>query len=567
MSEKRATTLKFIEDIGINEMIIDYEEQDFNDESSVFNNLFNEYGKVVVKSLVTSFGLEMLLIQDRRGGDVDTIHTVRDSSVQDYASKQNQLDYENRGKYDSNSYHSHKNYIDMNKDVSKKKKDGNLQDAYTGQRMSQNAYVDLDHTISAKEIHDDRGRVLAGLKGEDLANTETNLNPTDRSINRSKKALTSDEFLEKLNAQSEQHRVKIKELKGKSDLTDKEKKELNKLEKLESVNTEKVKQKEREVRDAYEKKLAKTYYASGKFLKATVSSSLKKGTQRGLRQCLGLVLTEVWLTVREEFPRIAAKMKKNFELSDFLKEIAVTVKKAFEQIIKKYKELITSFKDGMLAGILSAISSTLINIFFTTAKCVGRILRESWASIIEAIKILVYNPDDLPFGEILRAVAKITATSVSVICGSLVQEAVSKMIPVGIPIIGDVLPMFIGSMVTGIMTVSMLYFLDRSSLVKKIVDYANSLKTDLDLKLDFFKEVNKKLAVYVSEVASIDYATLEKEIDRLKDINRRLSAVVTVDELNRTLHNIVTACLIKLPYQSLNELDSFMNDKDEILII
>lgn len=64
-------------------------------------------------------------------------------------------------------------------------KNGTLKDAYTGRTVARNVKVDLDHVIAAKEIHDDRGRILAGLDGIDLANNDDNLKPTDRSINRS----------------------------------------------------------------------------------------------------------------------------------------------------------------------------------------------------------------------------------------------------------------------------------------------------------------------------------------------------------------------------------------------
>ena len=43
-----------------------------------------------------------------------------------------------------------------------------LKDAYTGEDVPTNSTSDLDHVMTAKEIHDDRGRSLAGLKGTDL---------------------------------------------------------------------------------------------------------------------------------------------------------------------------------------------------------------------------------------------------------------------------------------------------------------------------------------------------------------------------------------------------------------
>jgi hypothetical protein len=37
----------------------------------------DEINQVVTKSLVTTFGLDFLLFEDKKGGDVDTINNVR----------------------------------------------------------------------------------------------------------------------------------------------------------------------------------------------------------------------------------------------------------------------------------------------------------------------------------------------------------------------------------------------------------------------------------------------------------------------------------------------------------
>ena len=132
------------------------------------------------------------LITDQRGGDVDTILTVRDKEI-GFKNAKYETAYQNRGDYNSNQVHSDSSYRAKNKEVSEAKKGGNLRDAYTGEKLSPNAHVDLDHVVSAKEVHDDRGRVLAGLDTADIANIPANLQPTERSINRSKKAKSAQE--------------------------------------------------------------------------------------------------------------------------------------------------------------------------------------------------------------------------------------------------------------------------------------------------------------------------------------------------------------------------------------
>lgn len=172
----------------------------YDPEKDIYSNIFSQYEHIIIQSLITSFGLDFL-VRDQHGGDVDTIHNVRqiDNDKQmHYKNKRNEEAYNNRGEYNSKTYHSHPNYINTNAKYSKQRKEGTLIDGYTGEKLDPKISHDLDHIVSAKEIHEDRGRVLSGLKGEDLANDpETNLTPTNYHTNRSKGQKSMDEYLEK----------------------------------------------------------------------------------------------------------------------------------------------------------------------------------------------------------------------------------------------------------------------------------------------------------------------------------------------------------------------------------
>lgn len=50
---------------------------DMEPEDNVFRSIWAEYERVILQSLVTSFGLDFL-VHDQHGGDVDTIHNVRE---------------------------------------------------------------------------------------------------------------------------------------------------------------------------------------------------------------------------------------------------------------------------------------------------------------------------------------------------------------------------------------------------------------------------------------------------------------------------------------------------------
>lgn len=319
------------------------------DTSPAARSLLRQYEEVVVRSLFSSFGLDPLLFTDQRGGDVDTLLTVRDKEIR-FKNTKYETAYQNRGDYNSNQVHSDSSYCAKNKEVSEAKKSGNLWDAYTGEKLSPNAHVDLDHVVSAKEVHDDRGRVLAGLDTADIANIPANLQPTERSINRSKKAKSASEFVSGLDKKAEERQCRIQELKGKECLDDKESQELHKLERLESVDKKRLLRKDEEARRDQDRILALKYYTSHDFLADTAKASLNSGVKMGLRQSLGLILAEVWFVIREEFPRLVDRMKADFDLGELFRRLAGMVKKSFEKVRAKFKRLIASFKDGALAG-------------------------------------------------------------------------------------------------------------------------------------------------------------------------------------------------------------------------
>ena len=63
----------------------------------VRDSIFKQYERVLVESLITSFGLDFL-VRDRVGGDVDTIHNVRQIGKNPdmvYKNKANERAYEN----------------------------------------------------------------------------------------------------------------------------------------------------------------------------------------------------------------------------------------------------------------------------------------------------------------------------------------------------------------------------------------------------------------------------------------------------------------------------------------
>lgn len=527
----------------------------------IMDSLFHQYERVIVESLITSFGLDFL-IKDQHGGDVDTINNVRkmdSDSKLTYKNKANEISYQNRGEYDKAKYHNSTQYNNIKAENIRKKEEGKLKDAYTGKAFSRNAEVDLDHVISAKEIHEDRGRCLAGIKGIDLANRPENLKPTDHSINRSMQEKSIEEFCQYL-IETEPHRAaELTRLRNKSDLTDDEQKLLHKYEQQASINQEQMKSYDTAARKSNNAVIAQTYYSSKAFRHDTLKAASTVGIQMGIRQAVGLIFTEVWFCVRDEFDHVSTPI----QMDKFLTAIGNGIKQGFSNAKDKYGELLEKFKDGAVAGILSSLTTTLCNIFFTTAKNIVRLLRQSYASLVEASKILFLNPDNLLFGERMRAASKIIATGASVVLGTVVSDVIGKTGITTIPVLANIVPTFCGTFVTGILTCSLLHYLDRSERMNRLVSILNTVPS-MSAELDFYRQQAIYFENYAAELMQIDLEKFKEETTVYSTLAKELETAKDETALNHMLKNAYQTLGIEIPWG--DDFNVFMNDKSQTLV-
>lgn len=508
----------------------------------VMDSLLSEYRRVIFESLVSAFALDGLLVQDRHGGDVDTIHNVRKIDVDPqmtYKNVLNQRTYKANGEYDTKTYHNNTAFRNFKKSAKEEfQKTGTpVKDAYTGKdlyfvgkakgRLSSIA-AEADHVISAKSIHTDRGRVLSGLKGTDLANDPSNLKFTNKSLNASMGAKEIPDYLAK-------------------------------HPELDKTTKDNMMREYNQAKNAYENKLARAYYGSQNFVEDVKKAAGKVGVQMGARQVLGFVFTEVTFTVLEEFKHLA----KPFSLEKLLQSLGNGIRKGFENARKKYKELLSRLTEGAISGVLSSLTTTLCNIFFTTAKNVVRIIRQTYVSLVQAAKILFLNPDNLPFGERIRATAKILSLGAGVVLGSMVSELVEQT-PVGkIPVLGEVVPNFCGALVSGLLTCSLVYFLDRSERMNRLVASLNGIHT-FSTEVNYFRKCAEYFERYAAELAGIDYEKFRKETEMFANIAANLKKAADPKQLNAMLRDYLVQVGGALPWEG--DFDTFMQQKEKPLV-
>lgn len=529
-----------------------------NDKKETKKSIFKEYERVIIDSLLQTFGLDFIIL-DQYGGDVDTIHNleqVGDNSRMSVKNSETRHKYEARGEYDSHKYHSDKQYIARNREFSKQRKSGGIKDAYTKETL--HASHDLDHIISAKLMHDNASVYATSLDPVTLVNSDDNLVPTISSVNRSKGAKSVSQFLSDWESTREMRQTKIKELRNKTILTDKERKQLKKYEELEKLKPEEVKKLYNKSKQSMDNKLNKDYYTSSKFAKDTTKAALKLGGKMAIKQVIGFVLVEVWFSVKERISFCSGD-----SLKSFFSEILEGIKEGFTKAKNKYKEIISKIKEGLLSGIIASLMTTLTNTVKTLLESSVKILRHASSAIVQSIKVLFFDKHN-SWQEKIHAVLVLLATSASTIIGSLIGGYLAPTLS-NIPIVGDLLVIFIEIFISGMLSCTLIYFIDKWNIAKKIVDFIQSL--DVNPFGEYVESMKQRVAAYEAYVAKL----LEVDVDSVVRETKRYAQVVSILQsgnddavTNYELKTLFKDLEITLPWKG--DFSSFMSDKNSQLV-
>lgn len=455
-------------------------------EPSLFSELSARYRDVMFSSLVNSFGLDALLFQnDERGGHVDTLHgvTERHQNGEKVFKKQaHQKYYDNRPSFKErkSSYYQHDTYKEVGRAIKEQRNAGILEDAYGNNTFARNADVDRDHIIPKAVIDADPKQALSKNDPVDTANRASNIAPTTSSVNKSKKEKSTAKYIDWLKKTTPERRAKIERLQTEAaerPLSDKERKTLNKYIDQENVDVEKVAEVgRRAARDNAKSHL--NYYASRDFLGTTAAHAAWAGGKMAAKQCVGMVLLELSVAVQEEIPAIvnrwreAPSWKEKLDFKELLGHVRRVLVETWERVRGRLKDFWHAAKDGLVAGVMSEIVTTVINIFTTTIKRVMRLVRNLWSGIVSALRILVLNPDNLDLEDKLAAVMRLLSVAVGSAVQPIVSEAIDKLMA-NVPLpswLREPLAEFAGAAVGGVLSTSLLYAIEKSPVVQVVAD-------------------------------------------------------------------------------------------------
>ncbi len=114
----------------------------------------------------------------------------------------------------------------------------------------------------------------------------------------------------------------------------------------------------------------------------------------------------------------------------------------------------------------------------------------------------------------MRAVAKILSTGASVVIGVVVSEAIDNT-PIGkIPVVGEIVQTFCGSLVTGLMSCTLLYYLDNNKTIDKIIKSLDSIHT-IETEIKYYSDQADYFENYAAKLMDIDINKLRQETNAL----------------------------------------------------
>lgn len=463
---------------------------------STINDLISECKDKTIEAIINPLGLgRIVALYDKVGGNVDTINNVRHGI---WATEEEKRKYENREAYSPKEYHGAPGYREKNRKIGEQKKAGRAVDAYTGELLDSSSPTDLDHVISAFEIHNDRARVLAEVDGPTIANKDSNLQPTNPTANRSKKQKSMSEFIGYIDKQKEKLQTQIENLMNKDQLNENQAAELEKLQKkldaLNSIDSNLTQKCDEYARKEYNKTLNTQYYTSKKFILNTAKTSAYEGLKMGVQQAFGLLLYDLTNALFDEI----VNMWHNGIIHDndgWIHSLKTRFKRIGEKVITNWKNVVIAFRDGAFSGFLSNIITVFINIFATTAKNIVRIIREGTMVLVRTAKAVLFPEKNMTPREIWDNALKILVTGAITVGGVALQEAISKVM-LSIPFSNLLITICVG-LVTGVSSAIALYALDKldpfgAKDEKRRYAFYNKLQEDEKHLLEFQEKMYTK---------------------------------------------------------------------------
>jgi hypothetical protein len=417
-------------------------------------------------------------------------------------------------------------YKSANKEMKQQQAENNLKDEYTGKDIKSGDKANLDHTVSRKELYENKRRRQANIATEDLANKKENLNATNESLNKSKGAKSVDEMIatraereKALIEQNERANKKIDE----SNMSETEKrlaKEKNnkRLQDKLDADDELMKKKDTQARKAINKDIAK----------GVVKETGKKAGKDALKMMAVQALAQFLKEVMNALIRFFKSSAKTFK--GFLAEMKI----ALHNFISKLSSFMRTGVTTAVGTIVSEIFGPIVSIF----KKLASVIKQGFRSLGDAIAYLKdkKHKDD-PFSVRVAQVGKIVVSGLvaagAIFGGELFEMALESAFPPLKAIqfgplgsLANIIGLFLASLISGIVGAIILNYIDK--IIAKEMKRENVLQQ--------LEKGNSVLNTQRQLVEVQEAHLYSKKNEVLEDINENHKAAG--EELKKSLNTI-----------------------------
>ncbi|WP_338225859.1 hypothetical protein [Lactiplantibacillus paraxiangfangensis] len=489
--------------------------------------LISNVDEQVKANLIAQFGITRFLDSFQTGGGVDTIHNVRNNVYSSEKVKQ-QLENETSGYNKDVARGLHggsQNYRDINRQQTELQKQHKLKDVNTGKILARNQETDLDHTIATKTIWEDKGRALAGLSADELANTESNLHLTDKSINRSMGAQDKEVYANDLERKKKIWKQQNEVDQQNPNLSDEKKrsKEQNTQNRLEA-NEQAIKENNQGAKHDIERQV-NGYYKSSKFLKGTFTNGAKQGISQAEKAVVGVIIFQVENAISQATLQIIEQWDRYETNKARLKEFIALAKTNLNKIKGHISQIKDTALNGLAGGFVSATTNTIINAFVTTSGNFAKILNDSLTALMQATKIILFPDSTVSMHEKVKQATKLVLTAVmgstSLILGDVLGKTIGTKVPALAPI-SDLIGNVTSAIIVGALTALLIYSVDNfGQIVTDVKATFNTLmvglKVDPQTITDSYQQALSKVDVLYRELLQDIYQRYA-ETDRLQQL-------------------------------------------------
>lgn len=422
---------------------LDILDRDFT--SQRYDVLFDSTKEVVVDQLLRPLGLSRrdLAANDKEGGPVTTLNNFKDGVT---ATTEDEASYKEWQKsindFDDKPYRGN-DFKKIRK--SKLQEGGPLIDGYSNKEIPKDGRSHLEHITSAHEIETDpKSHLGMNLKERvDMASADENLTMIDASMNQSKGEKDLQEWRHSQNSK------------------DKSKTNGEYYE----VDDDSANQQYAKSKGHVNKTTSKEYH--GKLVRETLETSVSAAKNVGLQQAIGSLFSDLISAIFGEVKDIFANGFKTSPDHGFWVSLKERLQRVAKSIVGNWESVLRALQNGIMGAInafVSNICTVVINTLVKTSKNMVRIIRESFLSLMKALKVMLSPSQGVSFKEGAHEASKVLASGVVVSLGIFADEAISTYLSgFAIPF-SDVISGVISGLVTGLGSLLVVYMLDKLDL-------------------------------------------------------------------------------------------------------